>query len=78
MKWFLTFNPKGNYTKFEDYFNCEDSFNLILYNNLITADKALYLRKSDNCLYFVNGSFPAGEKVINIFLKKGLIIPGGD
>lgn len=73
MEYHLKNNPHGNFTKYEDYFTAEDSFNLILYNNCITYDKALYLRKRDGKLFFVNGSFPTGEKLINIFLKKGYI-----
>lgn len=76
MKYYLKNNPHGNFTKYEDYFTAEDSSHLILYNNLMTADKALYLRKRDGAIYFINGSFPAGEKLINFFLKKDYIVKG--
>lgn len=62
-----------NLTSIEDYFTAEDSFNLFLYDNLMNPNKILNYNKSTRRLFFTNGEFPAGIKVVEIFRKKGYI-----
>lgn len=62
-----------NLTNIEDYFTAEDSLRLFLYDNLMNPNKILNYNKSTRRLYFVNGEFPAGIKVVETFRKKGYI-----
>lgn len=63
----------NNLTCIEDYFTAEDSGALFLYDNLMNPNCILRYRKSTREFYFLNGKFPAGEKVLKNFIKKGYI-----
>ena len=68
----MRLNYDVDFNEVRKYFTVEDSGSLYLYNGLESGNiKILQCRFRDRRIYFVNGGFRKGKKVLEEFRKKG-------